>query len=201
MSDDKIKGSIAALTDVFATIDKALSEHEHIILAIDGNSGSGKSCLADLLAARYDCNVIHMDDFFLQPHQRTSERLKEPGGNIDYERFFGQVMSRLKTREEFQYQRYDCGKQELVGWITLTPKKLNIIEGVYSMHPLWNKLLDIRIFLTLPPQIQEERIRQRSGEEMLKRFLQEWIPMENRYFETFGIAKLCDLIIDTGSQS
>jgi hypothetical protein len=35
----------------------------------------------------------------------------------------------------------------------------------------------------------------------LKRFLQEWIPMENRYFETFGIAKLCDLIIDTGSQS
>ena len=81
------------------------------------------------------------------------------------------------------------------------PKKLNIIEGVYSMHPLWNKLLDIRIFLTLPPQIQEERIRQRSGEEMLKRFLQEWIPMENRYFETFGIAKLCDLIIDTGSQS
>ena len=146
MSDDKIKGSFAALTDVFATIDKALSEHEHIILAIDGNSGSGKSCLADLLAARYDCNVIHMDDFFLQPHQRTSERLKEPGGNIDYERFFGQVMSRLKTREEFQYQRYDCGKQELVGWITLTPKKLNIIEGVYSMHPLWNKLLDIRIF-------------------------------------------------------
>ena len=67
--------------------------------------------------------------------------------------------------------------------------------------PSWNKLLDIRIFLTLPPQIQEERIRQRSGEEMLKRFLQEWIPMENRYFETFGIAKLCDLIIDTGSQS
>ena len=50
MSDDKIKGSFAALTDVFATIDKALSEHEHIILAIDGNSGSGKSCLADLLA-------------------------------------------------------------------------------------------------------------------------------------------------------
>ena len=75
------------------------------------------------------------------------------------------------------------------------PKKINIIEGVYSMHPLWNDIFDIRIFLTLDPDVQLERIKKRSGEGMLKRFIQEWIPLENKYFEAFKIAQQCDLVI------
>jgi len=33
---------------------------------------------------------------------------------------------------------------------------------------------------------------------MLERFKNEWIPMENRYFETFDIAKKADYVIHTG---
>ena len=29
-------------------------------------------------------NLIHMDDFFLRPHQRSRERLAIPGENIDH---------------------------------------------------------------------------------------------------------------------
>ena len=190
-----IKGIEKGIEKIVALIDKALDEEESIIVAIDGNSGAGKSSLADFLYRHYDCNVFHMDDFFLQPHQRTAQRFQEPGGNIGYERFQSEVVDNLKANKEFTYRVYDCSKASLTEWISVLPKKINIIKGVYSMHPLWNDLLDIKIFLTLKSDMQLERIQKRSGEGMLKRFIQEWIPLENKYFEFFRIAQQCDLVI------
>lgn len=186
---------------VFAAIDRVLDRKRgagSVAVAIEGNSGAGKSDLAHRVAQRYDCNVIHMDDFFLQPHQRTEERFRQAGGNIDYERFQGEVADRLKGEEEFRYRIYDCSRSALTDTVRVAPKRLTIVEGVYSMHPLWKERFDLRIFLTVDPVIQLERIRRRNGANMLKRFQEEWIPMENRYFETYGIADQCDLVIDTG---
>ena len=45
-----------------------------------------------------------MDDFYLQPHQRTTKRLREPGGNVDYERFETEVLQPLLTGEAFSYR-------------------------------------------------------------------------------------------------
>ena len=33
-----------------------------------------------------------MDDFFLQPKQRTKERLEQAGGNVDYKRFKKEIV-------------------------------------------------------------------------------------------------------------
>ena len=66
-------------------IDRLLSEKERVIVAIDGNCAAGKTTLASHLARQYDCNVFHMDDFFLRPQQRTPEQYAEIGGNVDYE--------------------------------------------------------------------------------------------------------------------
>lgn len=185
-------------SEVFSLINKAANEKDMIIIAIEGNSGTGKSCLASLLARQLDCNVFHMDDFFLQPHQRSPERLREPGGNIDYERFKVEVIDNLMIRAEFKYQLYDCSMSKLTEWIQVVPKSVNIIEGVYSMHPLWSNLLDVKIFLTINRELQLERIRRRSGELLLSRFVQEWIPLEDRYYEVCKIEDQCDLVIDTG---
>ena len=52
-------------------IDELLAEKDMILVAIDGKCTSGKTTLASKLAELYDCNVFHMDDFFLRPEQRT----------------------------------------------------------------------------------------------------------------------------------
>lgn len=62
-------------------------------VAIDGPCASGKSTLGQLLAGVYGCPLIRMDDFFLRPEQRSPERLAQPGGNVDYERFSREVLS------------------------------------------------------------------------------------------------------------
>ena len=58
-----------------------------VLVAIDGRCAAGKTTLTASMQARLECNVFHMDDFFLRPEQRTPERLGPPGGNVDYELF------------------------------------------------------------------------------------------------------------------
>ena len=81
----------APFLPLFAKIDKMLS-HKNVVIAIEGGSASGKTTLGSLLEALYDCTVLHMDDFFLRPEQRTTARYAEVGGNVDYERFLDEVL-------------------------------------------------------------------------------------------------------------
>ena len=182
------------LISVQNAIQQLLSEKETIIVAIDGNCTAGKTTLANQLAANYDCNIFHMDDFFLRPEQRTVERFAEIGGNVDYERFNEEILLPLKSGKPFFYRPFDCSIFQLTDPVAVNPKKLNIIEGTYSLHPYFGKVHDLKILLTITTELQRERILQRPAF-LHKRFFEEWIPMENRYFDGFGIPEKCDLVI------
>lgn len=174
---------------LFARIDRLLTESagRTVNIAVDGMSGSGKSTLAKLLTGIYGCNVFHMDDFFLQPFQRVPERFREPGGNVDYERFKEQVIDHLSDKGGVEYQVYDCGRQELAERVFAPHCRMNLIEGSYSQHPYFGNCYDLRVFLEVDEREQRERIRRRNGEFMLRRFTEEWIPMENAYFAAYHI--------------
>ena len=174
-------------------IDDLLCLRNQVIVAIDGSCTSGKTTLATCLSEIYDCNVFHMDDFFLRPEQRTQERYAEVGGNVDYERFREEVLLPLKSGKPFSYRPFDCSTFTLSDPVTVTPRKLNIIEGSYSHHPYFGDPYDLKILLTIPPELQQQRILQRPAF-LHKRFFEEWIPMENRYFEKFRISDKCDVI-------
>ena len=179
---------------VKAKIDMLLGEREFVIVAIDGKCTSGKTTLAGRLAEIYDCNVFHMDDFFLRPEQRTAERFAEVGGNVDYERFQEQVLIPLKLRQPFSYRPFDCKTFTLSEPIDVSCKQLNIIEGSYSMHPYFGDPYDLMILLTVDEATQRQRIGKRPPF-LQKRFFEEWIPMENRYLDGFEIPGEADLLL------
>ena len=162
-------------------IDELLTQKDMVVVAIDGKCTSGKTTLASKLAEIYDCNVFHMDDFFLRLEQRTPERFAEVGGNVDYERFREEVLLPLKDGKAFSYLPVDCSTFTLAAPVTVTPKKLNIIEGTYSHHPYFGNPYDLKILLTVDEETQRQRILERPAF-LHKRFFEEWIPMENRYF-------------------
>ena len=182
------------LITVQNAIQQLLSEKETVIVAIDGNCTSGKTTLASQLAANYDCNVFHMDDFFLRPEQRTPERFSEVGGNVDYERFNEEVLLPLKSGKPFSYRPFDCSTFQLTDPVAVMPKKLNIIEGTYSLHPYFGDIYDLKICLSISPDVQRQRILERP-ELLHKRFFEEWIPMEDRYFDGFRISDNADIIL------
>lgn len=182
------------LLPLLTALDTMLLE-KPVKLAIEGGSGSGKTTLAALLSYMYDCTVIHMDDFFLRPEQRTTKRLSTPGGNIDYERFHSEILLPLKTGREVCYRKYDCRTELLLEPCVVRPAPLTVIEGTYSMHPLFEHYCDLSVFLDITPRLQKERIEHRNTPQMAKRFFEEWIPLEKIYFEELSIMKQCDLTI------
>lgn len=184
---------------VFTAVDQLIRQKGGGIIAIDGGSGTGKSHLANLLAAVFPASVIHMDDFFLQRSQRTPRRLSEPGGNLDYERFAAQVIPPLKAGNDFSYEIYDCSRGMMSGHRTVKGLPLRIVEGVYSQHPKWRDLCDLTIFLTADRSIRLKRIEMRNGAFLLKRFQDDWIPKEDLYFDTFSIPFRADLTVETGA--
>lgn len=187
------------LNVVIQKIDEKLQQQNSYVVAIDGMCGSGKSTLASLLEEYYDCNVFHMDDYFLPIARKTKERLAEPGGNVDYERFREEIVDGVLQKETNWYRPYNCAIGGLEEAVFVEHKKLTIVEGSYSLHPTLFATYDLKIFLEVDREIQLNRILRRNGEEKLQRFIQEWIPMEQHYFDAEDIYKRCDIRLDTSA--
>ena len=181
--------------DLVEKINHLLESKDQVLIAIDGHSGAGKSSLAFDLSQEFICNLFHMDDFFLREEQRTPERYRQPGGNVDYERFLEEVLLPLTKKQPFQYRTFDCQTMSFGNAVQVQPKKLNIIEGSYSQHPTLTIFYDIRIFLDITPEQQSNRILQRNGSFMHQRFLKEWIPLENAYFGAYKIKENCQYVL------
>lgn len=177
------------------TINELIHQKDRIIIAIEGGCTSGKTTLASKLSEIYDANVIHMDDFFLPFEMRTEERMKEIGGNIDYDRFNAEVAEKIIKNETFSYGIFDCSSGKIKKTVTVEPKRLNIVEGVYSMHPLFDKIYTLKAFLMISKDEQITRLKARNPEKF-QRFINEWIPKENEYFSHFRIKEKCDLVLD-----
>lgn len=169
---------------------------DRCIIAIDGRCASGKSTLAEELKNTVDCSVIHMDDFFLQPKQRTKERLSEAGGNIDYERFLEEVIAPIKRNVGFSYRPFDCHSLSFKEAINVDIKKVIIIEGAYACHPKFEDICDLKIFLDVDRAEQLKRIEQRNGKDRLSAFQNQWIPLEEKYFCEFNIKEKCDMCFE-----
>lgn len=186
-----------SLLKLHRLIDRRLEGKKPVILAIDGPCGGGKTTLAAGLAARYaDSAAIHTDDFFLRPFQRTPERLREPGGNLDRERLLSEVLSKLSSGLPIAYSRYDCQADALVP-LRLNAGRLVIVEGSYSLHPQLRSHYDLKVFLDADRDTQMQRLASRLGDGRLQDFIDRWIPLEDTYFREMHIREHSDLILTT----
>lgn len=179
---------------LFCAIDRLLAEKERLTVAIDGPCAAGKTTLAGILEQRYRCNVLHMDEFFLRPAQRTPARFAQPGGNVDYERFYEEVLLPLRAGEAFAYRPFSCRLQTLTVPVQVSPTALTVIEGTYALHPYFGDPYDLKVFLTVDPETQRRRICLREAWKQ-ERFFREWIPMEQQYFSHFQIEDHVNILL------
>ena len=119
---------------------------------------------------------------------------------FDYERFAEEVISPLRSGEPFAYRPYDCQTGALSAPVFAAPHPLNVIEGVYSLHPHFAGVYDITVFMRTGQAEQRRRLLERNAN-LYERFAREWIPMENRYFDFFNVPGKCDFVFDAGVQN
>ena len=172
-----------------------LREKGSVVVAIEGPCGSGKSTLAEELKAEFDARVFHADDYFLRPEQRTPERLAEVGGNFDRERFFLEAAEPARLGKDAVCRQYFCRNGTLSDSFCVKYAPVTVVEGSYCMHPELGNYFDIGVFLNISPQEQSQRIMKRNGPELHKRFMEEWVPMENSYFQAMDIPARCRFVI------
>lgn len=188
--------SVESMKSAIDRVERLLAEGRCAFVAIDGPCASGKTVFAASLHERFGGNVLHMDDFFLRPEQRTPERFAEPGGNVDRERFEAEVLKPLAAGKAVRYRPWDCHTGDLATSRSVEPAALTVVEGSYSMHPALRGYYDLTMCLIVDPSERLRRLEARNPR-MLQRFIDEWIPLENRYFESTNTQGSADLLVDT----
>lgn len=186
----------SALRQAMELIEGKRREAGSVIAALEGGAASGKTTLANQIADRLHCPVIPMDDFFLPPALRTETRLAEIGGNIDYLRFNAQVAEPLRKGRPVSYDVYDCHREQMTESRVIAPCQVILVEGVYSLHPLYRDAYNLRLFLRTSPETQDARLRER-GEWLYRRFQEVWLPLEKAYFDSENWESCCDAVIET----
>ena len=114
--------------------------------------------------------------------------------SIHDERFKTEVLPVLKQKKPFAYQRFDCSKMRLGGMRHIAVSRWRIVEGAYSLHPVFGDYADLKVFFDISPGEQIKRLRKRNGEKMAQIFAKRWIPMEEKYIKTFDIKAKVDII-------
>lgn len=181
--------------------ERAESSDGTFVVAIDGRSACGKSTLAMNTAKLLDdALVIHMDDFFLRPGQRTRERLSQPGENLDHERLRADVLDPLLQNGKAIIEPYSCKERRLMKGYEIQKPKILILEGAYSANAELEPYSSYRVFATCSVPNQRKRIIGRNGYDHLIDFERKWIPLEEYYFSQTKIEHRVDLIINLDGQ-
>ena len=176
-----------------------LGRRRSVLVGIDGRGGSGKSTFARELAALLrNATVVHFDDFYRPAEERKVRAASgddEVGGSFDWRRARDQVLQPLVDGEIARYQRYDWDSDELAEWHLISPGGMVIVEGNYSTRDELRDYYDLTIWVDSPQEIRLRRGVERDGEDARARWLEEWIPEEDRYVGAYQPADRADIVI------
>ncbi len=191
-----ITKEMATIAPICQLISDLLRQKDHVNVSIEGRAASGKTTTAKLIASIFDATVISMDDYFLPLDRKTEERLAIPGGNIDAERFEAEILSHCHE-DNLTHCQFDCHNQVLLKPINEKRKAVLLVEGVYSFRPDFRKYYDVAVLLKTDEDTQRLRILDRGGEELLHRYITEWMPLEETYFQSTSPQVAVDLVVST----
>jgi uridine kinase len=166
------------------------------LVGIDGPGGAGKSSLCAALAALDSrITIVHMDDFFVPPDQRTPP-VDEVGRQIDWRRVIEQVVAPLANGKRGRYQRFDWDSQALEEWHDVPATGIVLLDGVYSTREEIAPFLDQRTWVSVARDLGIERGIDRDGEESRDWWYTDWLEDEDRYILTERPEDLADVVID-----
>jgi uridine kinase len=193
--------SVHLLSELASSLEGRRSNNDVLIVGIDGRGGSGKSTLARSLGRLIEGSVvIEFDDFYRPSAARLASDDPDIGGNFEWRRLRDQVLIPLSQNKEARYQRYDWDTDSMAEWHTVSPQGVVVIEGNYSVRDELRDFYDFRIWVQAPDEMRLARGIERGGENTRDRWLNEWMPEEERYLAAQEPWRFADLVIDGDSR-
>jgi len=163
------------------------------IVAIDGQSGAGKTTFAAELATALlelgaSVDVVHTDDLLDGWDDQFTF----------WERLQSSVLEPLQSGEAGRYHRYDWIAERFEDEVTIVHiADVVIIEGVSTGRAAMRQRADRTVFLGVPDALAWERLKARDPAEAMP-FLRVWKERETRHYAADHTAELADVLITTG---
>lgn len=126
-----------------------------ILCIVDGRSGSGKTRLAEALAAELGARVVHMDDLYAGWHGlATGSRLLERG-----------ILAPLAAGREAVWRRWDWAEGDWGLEDRARPGDRIVVEGCGSLTLASREHAARTIWLDAPEDVRRTRALERDGED------------------------------------
>lgn len=209
-----IQSRLELLSFLSETIEAVKRPHP-VRIAIDGVDGSGKTTLADELAAFFQSSsrpIIRasIDDFHKPRAERYQRGSLSPEGyfhdSFNYDavvhqllRPFGSEGDRLYQSEAFDH-RLDLPKQSAP---KLAPADaILLFDGVFLLRPELRSFWDLSIFVEVPFSVSMDRAIKRdsatSGSEPMirERYEQRYVPGQQLYLNRCRPLEYADIVVD-----
>jgi uridine kinase len=166
------------------------------LACIEGLGGAGKSTLARELAARSsDITVVHGDDFY-GPEERDWRSWTPRQG---YERYFDhqrverELLRPLRTGRPARFQRYDWEANALGGWVTVAPRGIVLVEGVYLLRRELRGYWDVSVYVDTPRELRQARLHARGEND--EGWIARWAAAEDYYEQVEQPVQAADLVV------
>ncbi len=190
-----------SLANIINCLKMLQHQKTHLLVAIDGLGGAGKSTLARLLKEQlktleWIVAVVKHDDFYLPSHQRENQQAKVIGRDFEWERLRDQVLTPIREGRSAHYQRYDWETDVLAEWRAISAPDVVLVEGVYTMRRELAHLYDLKIWVECPRAIRLARGIARDGQKSRTIWEQDWMPKEDDYVKTHLPHERADLSIN-----
>ena len=154
------------------------------LIAVDGHAGSGKTTLADRLAAELGgAPVVHTDD--LATHE-------EPFSWT--ERFAGQLLGPLAEGRTARHEVYDWTARRFAGEREIPAAPVVLVEGVGTGRLALRPYLALLLWLEVDAGTARQRGLRRDGPE-LAHFWTGWNRQEDAHFAADPSRPFADLLV------
>lgn len=165
------------------------------LVGIDGCGGAGKSALARLLAGAMPGScIVEMDDFY-RPRRDRPNWSHEIGGHFDWQRLEHQVLAPLSMGRDARFQRYEWDRDKLTGWREIPSRGVVLVDGVGCTRRELHAYYEFTIWIEASRDIRLARGLARDGEGARERWVNDWMPAEERYVAGHAPAGAADLIV------
>lgn len=155
------------------------------LVAIDGPSGAGKTCLAARVAGALGAPTVHMDDLY-----PGWDGLRE--GILRAQEWVVQPLSEGRAA---RYRRWDWAAGAYAEWVQLPPSDVVVLEGCGAGALPAGASASVLAWVEATEAVRYARGMARDPE--YADFWQRWAEHERRLYDADGTRVRADLVVDT----